>query len=220
MSQSPESIFAYFRNFHQRSMTSYPKTNFPPRTTASNRICVATAFLFIVTLFLFSTDFFRDKHSVEETMDRLETLINVSQITHDTNPEKMKAQNSASKTTHTSRALKAADSIPSYYTELENEITESSVVWADFLMIPRERLRSKQVTLEAKVLNTMKLCSPGIVANLSAELAGADLNWCKWTLSATGGKVKVGYLSLLCCSFLIRISSLIGRRNYQKSHPG
>jgi hypothetical protein len=162
---------------------------------ASKRYYLVAALTIFTTLLLFSTDFLHERESVGETAGRIETLINVNRTMPGINADMSNAWNVVPKTTHTSRALKAADDILSYYTESENEISESSVVWADFLMIPKERLRSKQVTLEATVLKTLKLCPQIIVANLSLELAGADLEWCKWSLSATGGKVKVRHLS-------------------------
>jgi hypothetical protein len=183
MSPSMESIIlSYLRNI-------------PQRTMASKRNYLVAAFSFIVMLLLFSADFFHERESTWETAGRIETLTNVNHVTPGINADMSKAWNVVSKSTHMSRGLKAADNIPSYYTEFENEISESSIVWADFLMIPKERLRSKQVTLDAEVLKTMKLCPQTIVRNLSLELAGADLEWCKWTLKATGGKVKVRHLS-------------------------
>jgi hypothetical protein len=183
MSQSMESIILYYFR------------NIPQRTMASKRNYLVAALTIVTTLLLFSTDFFHERESVGDTAGRIETLINVNHTTPGRNADMSKAWNVVSRTTHSSRSLKAADDTPSYYTESENEISESSIVWADFLMIPKERLRSKQVILEATVLKALKLCPPLIVANLTLELAGADLEWCKWSLSATGGKVKVRHLS-------------------------
>ena len=186
MSQSQQSIILSFLR------------NFPPRTLASTRNYHAVALMLIVTLLLFTTNFFRRTELVGEIAGR-----NVNLITPEINSDILEVWNAVSEANHTFRALKAADSIPPYYTESENEISESSLVWADILMIPKEILRSKQVTIDAKVLKTVKFCPQSIVANLSLELAGLDLKWCKWSLSATGGQVKVRHLSQLCSSFLL-----------------
>ena len=77
------------------------------------------------------------------------------------------------------------------YTDEENMMSVSSILWADFIQLPKEILRSKVQALDPTVLKSFKLCSPAIVANLSRNLDGKDFEWCKWSLSNTGGKVVV-----------------------------
>lgn len=165
-------IFFHFSNLSKRIMTSH-------------RNSLVAALTFIVSLLLLWTHLFHNAETVDEKVSGIEPLISVNVITPGIHFNLVKAA-------HTSRVLKVADLFPLQYSESENVITKSSIVWADFVTIPKERLRSKTLTLEPEVLKTMKLCPQSIVANLSLELAGADFDWCKKTLTLLGGKDKVG----------------------------
>ena len=78
------------------------------------------------------------------------------------------------------------------YSANENVLTEASVVWADFILLEKEKLRSKQENIDTIVMNNLNVCSSDIVANLSSKLLGKDYDWCNWALRENGGKVKVG----------------------------
>ena len=77
------------------------------------------------------------------------------------------------------------------YDDEENKLSEAAIVWAEFILIPKVRLRSRQQSLDPSVLKTFHLCSNEVVANLSRKLDGKDFEFCKWSNSRTGGKVKV-----------------------------
>ena len=80
----------------------------------------------------------------------------------------------------------------SLYNAVENTIAESSVIWSEFVTLPKETIRSKSEKMDANVNNTLRLCPTEIVDKLSAKLNGKDLEFCHWALSDTGGKVKLG----------------------------
>jgi hypothetical protein len=90
-----------------------------------------------------------------------------------------------------SRTEFMATSVVKLYTEIENSVAELSVTWAEFLLLPKESIRSKQKIIDPKVLKSLTLCSNELAANLSTNLGGKDFEWCLWTLSAKGGNVKV-----------------------------
>lgn len=77
------------------------------------------------------------------------------------------------------------------YDDRENKLSKAEIVWADFVLLPKEGLRSKQQNLDPSILKTLNLCSNELLANLSRKLDGKDFEFCKWSLSGTGGKVKV-----------------------------
>ena len=78
------------------------------------------------------------------------------------------------------------------YNPAENTITESSVIWSDFVTKPKEIIRTKSEKMDGNVINTLRMCSTEIVDKLSAKLNGKELEFCHWALSDTGGKVKLG----------------------------
>ena len=93
------------------------------------------------------------------------------------------------------RTVFKSSEVERLYTDQENTLSLASIVWADFVTLPKAILRSKQLSLEPKILQSFKLCSNDIVANLTRKLDGKDLEWCRWSLSDKGGRVKVSF----CC---------------------
>lgn len=68
---------------------------------------------------------------------------------------------------------------------------KSGISWKEFLSYPRSIPKS---TLDITIPPSLKLniCSREVVGNVTAPgLSEKDFEWCKWTLSDTGGKVKV-----------------------------
>jgi hypothetical protein len=108
-----------------------------------------------------------------------------------------------------SRTEFKANSVVKMYTDIENSVSELSVTWAEFLLLPKESIRSKQKSIDPKVLKSLTLCSNELAANLSTNLGGKDFEWCLWTLSAAGGNVKVCFFLSLFCSVTVFIPSII-----------
>ena len=75
--------------------------------------------------------------------------------------------------------------------DLTKIVGMTHVVWADFVLLPREINRAEDQLLDSNVSKTFRLCAQETVTNLSKKLGSADFEWCKWSLREDGGKVKV-----------------------------
>ena len=93
--------------------------------------------------------------------------------------------------TQESRYLLSVAANSGWYSLPENNLSKLSVTWADFLLLPREKLRTaKQIKPNSPTIQQYT-CPSAIASNLSLTLGVADYNWCKWALSEAGAKVKV-----------------------------
>lgn len=88
-----------------------------------------------------------------------------------------------------------------YATLINSTIQETHVVWADFVLLPKDDNHTEEQLLDSNVSKTLRLCQRQTITDLSEKLSGADFEWCKWSLSEdeSGGKVKV--LSTSCTSY-------------------
>ena len=82
--------------------------------------------------------------------------------------------------------------VPKLYTAIENVIKERPAVWAEFVEMKMESVRSGQQELDMKALNSLRRCPSSTVSNLGAKLADRDKLWCEWAAKSDGGKVRAG----------------------------
>ena len=78
------------------------------------------------------------------------------------------------------------------YEATENAVTETGIVWSDFVVQPKEKVRTKSEKIDPNVIKSLRICSSEVVTNLTTKFVGKDFEWCIWALSDTGGKVKLG----------------------------
>ena len=80
-----------------------------------------------------------------------------------------------------------------YASFMNNTIRETHVVWADFVLLPKDDNHTEEQLLDSNISKTLRLCQRQTVTELSEKLNGVDFEWCKWSLSEDegGGKVKV-----------------------------
>ena len=90
-----------------------------------------------------------------------------------------------------SRSLLSFAANSRLFSPSENKLSKLSVTWADFLLLPKEKLRTAMQIRPNSPTIERNICPPTINSNLSLKLGGADYDWCKWALSETGAKVKV-----------------------------
>ena len=80
-----------------------------------------------------------------------------------------------------------------YASLMTSTMRETHVVWADFVLLPKDDNHTEEQLLDSNVSKKLRLCQRQTVTDLSEKLIGADFEWCKWSLSEDegGGKVKV-----------------------------
>lgn len=67
----------------------------------------------------------------------------------------------------------------------------ADISWQEFVSLPEEPFSVPREAYTAGS-NKLNICPPEVFKKLSEALSPEDLQWCKWALSDSGGRVKVG----------------------------
>lgn len=101
-------------------------------------------------------------------------------------------QKSHAKQTITALVNRNTSIVPKLYSSFDNLIKETPIVWAEFIDMKMQQIRSGHQELDSKALNGLLRCPSSTVSNSAAKLSDRDKLWCEWAAKSDGGKVRAG----------------------------